>query len=91
MKGLSKVVIVLVQGLQDPLIFPKSKTDTFSPGARSAFKSWFFIIFRFFRFSGFRVFEIPRGFGGQVMSLCIVSLFLSNTQVFFQLQRFSYS
>ena len=85
---MSKVVIVLVQGLQDPIIFPKSKTDTFSPGARAAFKTWFFNSFRFFRFSGFRVFEIPRGFGSQVMSLCIVSLFLSNTQVFLNWKDF---
>ena len=52
---MSKVVIVLVQGLQDPIIFPKSKTDTFSPGARAAFKSWFLIVFGFsgFQDSGF--------------------------------------
>ena len=88
MNSMSKVVIVLVQGLQDPIIFPKPKTDTFPPGARAAFKSWFLIVLGFsgFQDSGFLKFQED----GEVKSCfvyCLLFVFVSQIHEFFSIAK----
>ena len=70
---MSKVVIVLVQGLQDPIIFPKPKTDTVPQGAHAAFKCWFLIVLGF---SGFQDLGYSKFQKDQEVKPCLCVLFV---------------